>query len=363
MATLCVRVAEDSSAAITRCSAPDDSTMWATLSATLGVRTDTHLAAVVPDVPELPEAREPDGCTVVLAEYDDPVGVAQAQRILGQFQSDCQLKVYAKGTGGCASYVNGSSPLDCEVLSNRGREFHTYLTHVVREYHHLPEQLIFIPLPLNKHPMRAEELSREASPHMELLHSTVKARARLLELRRLERARFRTSETHASLNEAMAGSGIWRMSSFSCLAHRRTGGSNSTWHPCDAPGYDAAEVRTVGDNSTCWGAGAPDDNCIDFTITEWNGTALLPAEPSPLHAWVHAHLGDSHSTLCSALLCLYGAFTTSADNVRARAKPMCMLPGLEPWLLDSHPLNPTAGVRIPVRQMRACSASSSGLTR
>ena len=181
--------------------------------------------------------------------------------------------------------------------------------------------LIFIPLPLNKHPMRVEELSREVSPHMELLHSTVKARARLLELRRLERASLRSSETHASLNQAMAGSGTWGTSSFSCLAHSRTGGAKD-WHPCNAPGYDAADVRTVGDNSTCWGAGAPDDNCINFAITDWNGTALLPAEPSPLHAWVHAHLGDSHSTLCNAILCLYGAFTTSVDNVKARAKPV-----------------------------------------
>eukprot|EP00966_Prymnesium_polylepis_P235858 5454721-Prymnesium_polylepis.1 len=28
----------------------------------------------------------------------------------------------------------------------------------------------------------------------------------------------------------------------------------------------------------------------------------------------------------------------------------CMLPGLEPWLTDSHPLNTMTGVRIPVRQ-------------
>ena len=30
---------------------------------------------------------------------------------------------------------------------------------------------------------------------------------------------------------------------------------------------------------------------------------------------------------------------------------VCTLPGLEPWLFDPHLLNPTTGVRIPVRQM------------
>jgi hypothetical protein len=34
-------------------------------------------------------------------------------------------------------------------------------------------------------------------------------------------------------------------------------------------------------------------------------------------------------------------------------KTFLLLPGFEPWLLDSHPLHPTTGVPIPVRQVRS----------
>jgi hypothetical protein len=61
---------------------------------------------------------------------------------------------------------------------------------------------------------------------------------------------------------------------------------------------------------------------------------------------------------CSMLLLARGK--TKMHRLRA-------LPGLEPWLSDSHPLNPTTGVRIPVRQTpRSCgttwsrTAASSG---
>eukprot|EP00966_Prymnesium_polylepis_P007794 179083-Prymnesium_polylepis.1 len=50
------------------------------------------------------------------------------------------------------------------------------------------------------------------------------------------------------------------------------------------------------------------------------------------------------------------------DVVRANMMGLdaSALPGLEPWLLDSHPLSPTTGAPIPVRQIGTLPARSAG---
>ena len=157
------------------------------------------------------------------------------------------------------------------------------MQHTVANYDSLPEQLVFLPLPISHHPLRAFVLNG-TEPYT-LLNATLRERAATLRRRALQLAT--TSKLATELVDPESAG-----PSFSCVG-----------------------PSLIGNVSCESGDGSP--HCTHFTAKEGGG--LLPATPSPLHAWVAAHIGPNEP-LCSTRLCWFGASTTTGNNVRARPK-------------------------------------------
>ena len=224
-------------------------------------------------------------CAVVLAEYNDPGGVLQVHQMLQQHKSDCRLKVYSKGGGGCNATVSNLDNVECHELPNRGREQHTFLQYTVDHYDSLPERIVFLPLPISKPPQRQAVLN-DTDPLAQLA-VTLRERAATL-MRRAKHLATTSKRATELVNPESEGA------SFSCVSGGTLIGSTSC-HSGDA-----------------------NPHCTHFTLAR-DKMPLLPATPSPLHAWVAAHLGPNEP-LCSTRLCWLGASTTTGDNVRARPK-------------------------------------------
>ena len=205
--------------------------------------------------------------------------------MLQQHETDCRLKVYSKGDGGCNATVSNLDNVECHALPNRGREQHTFLQYTVDHYESLPERIVFLPLPFANHPQRQEVLNG-TSP-MALLNVTLRERAATLVRRAKQVAAASRSATELVDPES-------EDPSFSCVS----GGALIGNVPCHS------------------GDGNP--HCTHLTIAR-DKVPLLRATPWPLHAWVATHLGPDEP-LCSTRLCWQGASTTTGDNVRARPK-------------------------------------------
>ena len=269
-----------------------------------------------------------EGCTIVLAEHDDAAGGARVFEVAKQHRTDCAVKLYAKGPTGCEAhrhhpYFEASR---CEALPNRGREFHTFLTHVVRHYDALPERLIFVPLPLTKHPDREAQLSNQLAlerpfgewVNFDALSTSLTARATLLDTRRAT-ALLASPNTSTSSSPRPS-------SSFSCVAARHAvpdflrNGIHTAFLSVDAHNpHDGRTVRTLGDGNDCYGTGGA--GCAGFFLHEHEGRVLQRASPCPLGEWARAHLGEAaHGDLCHAMLCLYGAFSADRGAIQHRSR-------------------------------------------
>jgi len=285
----------------------------------------------------------PGSCSVVVAEHD---AVSDVQLVRSLAPSHCRLHVYSKSAS--CKELRALNNTRCEELANWGREQHTFLRHVVRNYHEgLTDHLFFVPTPLDKH-ARLEALQQS---FREAAHKSFHCLSRVPDYALDERM---LPHMHANMGESLASTSqcslLWinswvmvnagqKVSKFTIQANHSLSWADSmelSQVERTRDGYDFAKVDVHEDNiidliddddasrhkaftkpsdCRCFGIFSPPPGKGGKLKTD----DIVAADVQPMGPWAMTYLGEETvRSFCRAKVCSGGSFHTTRENIQAR---------------------------------------------